>query len=48
MKKHRAGLATALAENQLVDWLYRKSIDEYRLDGYVVSLSDGAGFCFMS
>ena len=39
MKKHHAALATALAENQLVV-LYRKAIDENRLDGYVVALSD--------
>ena len=39
MKKHHAALATALAENQLVV-LYRKSIDNNRLDGYIVALSD--------
>lgn len=39
MKKHHAGLAEALTHNTLVV-AYRKDIDEDRLDGYVVGLSD--------
>ncbi len=39
MKKHYASLAEALDENKLVV-LYRKGIDDNRIDGYVVGLSD--------
>ena len=39
MKKHFAGLTEAIAENKLVI-LCRKSIDDDRLHGYVVGLSD--------
>ena len=39
MKKHYSGLAEALAENKL-SVIYRKHIDDHRLDGYIVGLSD--------
>jgi len=39
MKKHYAGLMEALTDNKLVV-LHRKSVDDNRMHGYVVGLSD--------